>query len=54
VSVSRNTVVAIERGESVPNVLLALAIAKALGTTVEALFGPMEVVPRGGRKGQSS
>ncbi len=41
VSVSRNTIVAIERGESVPNVLIALSIASTLGSKVEELFGPL-------------
>ena len=38
VGVSRNTIVAIERGDSVPNVLLAIAIAGALAWAVDQLF----------------
>lgn len=41
VGASRNAIVAIERAESVPSVLMALALAKSLDTTVEALFGPL-------------
>lgn len=41
VGASRNAIVAIERGESVPSVLMALALAKSLDTTVENLFGPL-------------
>jgi putative transcriptional regulator len=37
--VSRQTIGSIERGNSVPSVRLALAIAVALETTVETLFG---------------
>ena len=36
--VSRQTVVNIERGVSEPRVLLALALAAALGATVQELF----------------
>lgn len=38
VSVSRQTIVAIERGDYAPSVRLALLLAKRLGTTVEELF----------------
>jgi len=38
VSVSRQTIVAIEGGDYSPSVKLALLLAKALDTTVEALF----------------
>jgi putative transcriptional regulator len=38
VSVSRQTVGSIERGDSLPCVTLAIALAHALGTTVEELF----------------
>ncbi len=38
VSVSRQTVVAIERGNYSPSVKLALLLAKKLETTVEELF----------------
>ncbi len=38
VSVSRQTIVAIERGNYSPSVKLALLLAKQLNTTVEALF----------------
>ena len=38
VSVSRQTIVAIERGDYSPSVRLALLLAQALGTTVEDLF----------------
>jgi putative transcriptional regulator len=38
VGASRQTIVNIERGQAVPNVLLALAIGAALGIAVEALF----------------
>ncbi len=36
--VSRQTVVSIERGLSEPRVLLAIAIAAALGVTIQELF----------------
>jgi putative transcriptional regulator len=36
--VSRQTIVAIERGNYSPSVKLALLLAKKLGTTVEKLF----------------
>ena len=38
VSVSRQTIVAIEKGDYSPSVKLALLLAKKLGTTVEGLF----------------
>ena len=38
VSVSRQTIVAIERGEYSPSVKLALLLARKLDTTVEDLF----------------
>lgn len=38
VGVSRQTVIAIERGDYAPSVYLALRIAAALGATVEELF----------------
>jgi putative transcriptional regulator len=38
VSVSRQTIVAIERGDYSPSVKLALLLAKKLETSVEALF----------------
>ncbi|NJD19887.1 MAG: helix-turn-helix transcriptional regulator [Gemmatimonadetes bacterium] len=38
VSVSRQTIIAIERGDYSPSVKLALLIAEVLGTTVEQVF----------------
>lgn len=38
VGVSRQTIVAIERGNYNPSVELALRLGRALGTTVEELF----------------
>jgi putative transcriptional regulator len=38
VSVSRQTIIAIERGDYSPSVKLALLLARALDTTVESLF----------------
>jgi putative transcriptional regulator len=38
VSVSRQTIVSIERGDYAPSVRLALLLAEKLGTTVEQLF----------------
>ena len=38
VSVSRQTIISIERGDYNPSVKLALQLARALGTTVEELF----------------
>jgi putative transcriptional regulator len=39
VGVSRQTISSLENGRSIPSVTLALAIARALGTTVEQLWG---------------
>jgi putative transcriptional regulator len=39
VGVSRQTISSLENGRSVPSVTLAIALARALGTTVEALWG---------------
>jgi putative transcriptional regulator len=41
VGVSRQTIVNIEKGTTVPNVLLALDIAAALAIAVEKLFKPV-------------
>jgi putative transcriptional regulator len=38
VSVTRQTIIAIERGDYSPSVKLALLIARTLGTTVEQVF----------------
>ncbi len=38
VNVSRQTIIAIERGDYSPSVKLALLLAKRLNTTVEQLF----------------
>jgi putative transcriptional regulator len=38
VAVSRQTIIAIERGDYNPSVRLALQIARAFGTTVETVF----------------
>lgn len=38
VAVTRQTIIAIERGDYSPSVKLALQLARALGTTVEELF----------------
>jgi DNA-binding XRE family transcriptional regulator len=38
VGVTRQTVLAIEKGNYAPSVLLAIRLAKALGCTVEDLF----------------
>lgn len=38
VSVSRNTIVSIEKGDYAPSVKLALLLARKLETTVEELF----------------
>jgi putative transcriptional regulator len=38
VSVSRQTIIAIERGDYNPSVKLALLLARTLNTTVEQLF----------------
>jgi putative molybdopterin biosynthesis protein len=44
-AVSRQAVSAVEAGHSDPSLRVALAVARALGTTVEALFGPGELPP---------
>lgn len=41
VGVSRQTIIAIERGDYAPSVYLALRVARQLATTVEDLF-PLE------------
>lgn len=38
VGVSRQTIIAVERGDYAPSVYLALRIARVLGATVEELF----------------
>jgi len=38
VGVTRQTILAVEKGNYAPSVLLAIRIAKALGCTVEDLF----------------
>ncbi|WP_338886505.1 helix-turn-helix transcriptional regulator [Rhodococcus sovatensis] len=38
--VSRQSIVSVEGGDYAPSVYLALNLATALGTTVEALFAP--------------
>jgi putative transcriptional regulator len=43
VGTSRETISSVERGESVPSVSLALAIARALDVTVEELFSADEL-----------
>jgi len=45
VGVSRQTIVAIERGNYNPSVELALRLARVLGTTVEELFVLEEGTP---------
>ncbi|MCM3660318.1 helix-turn-helix transcriptional regulator [Georgenia satyanarayanai] len=42
VGVSRQTVIAVERGDYAPSVHLALRLARALGVTVEELFAEDE------------
>lgn len=44
VGTSRQTIVAIEKGDYSPSVYLALRIASRLGTTVESLF-PLALEP---------
>lgn len=39
VQVSRQTIIAMETGDYAPSVFLAVKVARALGTTVEALWG---------------
>jgi putative transcriptional regulator len=43
VGASRETISSLERGESVPSVTLALALAHALDASVEELFGSSEL-----------
>ena len=43
VGASRETISSVERGASIPSVTLALAIARALDTTVEELFAAVEL-----------
>jgi putative transcriptional regulator len=38
VSISRQTIISIEKGDYAPSVKLALRLAEVLGTTVEELF----------------
>ncbi|MGB2720319.1 MAG: helix-turn-helix transcriptional regulator [Rhodococcus sp. (in: high G+C Gram-positive bacteria)] len=40
--VSRQSIVSVEGGDYAPSVYLALKLARALGTTVEILFGDEE------------
>ncbi|GAA1807548.1 helix-turn-helix transcriptional regulator [Nesterenkonia flava] len=51
VGVSRQTIVALERGDYAPSVFLALRIARVLGSTVEDLFGQAEEAGRQPREG---
>jgi putative transcriptional regulator len=39
VQVSRQTIIAMETGDYAPSVYLAIKVARALGTTVESLWG---------------
>jgi putative transcriptional regulator len=43
VGASRETISSVERGESIPSVTLALAIARALDVSVEELFSADEL-----------
>ena len=43
--VSRQTIISTERGDYAPSVYLALRIARALDTTVEAIFSLEEESP---------
>ena len=43
VGTSRETISSLERGASIPSVTLAIAIAHAVGLTVEDLFGSDEL-----------
>src|SRR5580692_2879948 len=43
--VSRQAVSAVESGQSDPSLRVALALAQALGMTVDELFGPESAVP---------
>ena len=49
VGVSRKTINTIENSVFIPSTLLALSLAKALGTSVEALFFLVEDETEGGR-----
>ncbi|MEE6287271.1 helix-turn-helix transcriptional regulator [Georgenia sp. MJ173] len=49
VGVSRQTVIAVERGDYAPSVYLALRIAKVLGATVEDLFAEADESQEAGR-----
>ncbi|MET8150319.1 helix-turn-helix transcriptional regulator [Actinoplanes sp. NPDC049668] len=40
VQVSRQTIISMETGDYAPSVYLAIKVARALGTTVEHLWGP--------------
>ncbi|MCP2236166.1 putative transcriptional regulator [Prauserella halophila] len=52
--VARQTVVAMERDDYAPSVYLALAVARYLDTTVEALFAPQgEATDRAGEDGRA-
>jgi len=42
--ITRKSINAIETGKMVPSVILALKLAKALGTTVETLFSIAQAV----------
>ncbi|WP_041397293.1 helix-turn-helix transcriptional regulator [Spirochaeta africana] len=42
VGVTRQTIIAIEKGNYTPSVLLALKLAKVLGCSVESLFSCVE------------
>jgi putative transcriptional regulator len=42
VQVSRQTIIAMETGDYAPSVYLAIKVARALGTTVEALWDPSD------------
>jgi DNA-binding XRE family transcriptional regulator len=46
VGASRSAISAIERERAIPSVRLGIAIARRLGTNVEALFAPMDTGPR--------
>ena len=43
VGTSRETISSLERGASIPSVTLAIAIARAVGVTVEELFAGDEL-----------
>jgi putative transcriptional regulator len=51
VGVSRKTINTVENGVFIPSTVLALKLARALGTTVEQLFELAEPHYRSGRKG---